>query len=396
VAVLRAREGLRGPVLVFLGLFLAGAAAAALLTPGEPGLDRQRAVDAYVLDVARYVSALAAIVLAAASLSGDREARRAPLLRATPLRDAELLLGGLLGHAACVLALLLGIFLGALSVTAHLAGGPRDRVVTRERLSAVSLAGGKEQGDWVFLTEDAPEAVYEVDPPREDLPFDAEPEGVKAWIRLREILDLGLESVPETYPVGLRLGSGPERVLQVTHKTPVRFTLTADHFRDGPLRIRVRRMHPAFVLGLHREGLAIQGRPRSFALNLGKALGGWFLALLPLLATAALLSVAVGAPVAVAGTLFLLLLGLSHGLIDEAAWYAKKGMLPITGYGRGALAALGLLIPDFAALDFSLQVAERWDIGLRYLAEQVPGALLATMAPLAVAWGLLFVVRRAT
>ena len=90
------------------------------------------------------------------------------------------------------------------------------------------------------------------------------------------------------------------------------------------------------------------------------------------------------------------MIGESHDLLQEAVVYAEQGLLPVSGAGGRALGALGEATPDFPAYDFSLQVAERWDIGAATLLERVPPALLGGALLLAVAWTLLLLVRRAS
>lgn len=397
VALTRIREGVRGPVLLFLLIFLGLAIAATLITPGEPGTERQRAVDGLVLQIARLVLVLAAAALATASLSGDRDAGREPLLRATPLGPVELLVGGFLGHAACLLVLLAGMYFGSISVTGFFAGGDTDRIATRVRLQDTALFtadGRRVENQWARLTKRHPTAYYEFDVERDKLPFD-EAGGAQAWILLLEILAGRDRGFPDQYPVGVRIGGREEQILQIRRENPVKFTLRPDDIpASGPLRIHVRRVHPAFNLGLRPGGLVVQGRTRPFSVNLLKALIAWFLALLPVCAAATALSTLTGAPVAAAGTLFFVVLATSHGFFREAAGYAASGQLPAPAAGRWIIEHLPALLPDLSAYDLSVSLTERWDIATELLFGRMIPSLSASAVLLALAYLFLFIRRR--
>ncbi len=395
VAGLRAREGLRGPVLWFLLFFAALAAAAALWTPGEPGLERQRAVDGFVLDAALLVSILAAAALGAASLPGDREAGRESLLRAGPIRDPEFLVGGLLGHAAGLVVLLFGMYLGTLSVTALLAGGDRDRAPTRTPLRAELLRdyqGRPVVGRWSYLVPTANAATYTLNATADDL----EPgEDADAYVNLREIVDDMNAGIPETYPVAIRVGEGPERITRNRTGNPLTFTIDrAELAGEGGIDIEIRRIGPAYTLGVAPGGLVVQGRIRSFPQNLLKTFAGWLLGLIVVAAGANALAAVVGAPVAAAGTLLIALVGRSLGLLSEAAVHLERAHVAVAGVGRVLLELVSLVVPDLTAYDLSMQITTRWDINLGVLGSRALAALSGAGALLLLTLALRAVRRR--
>ncbi len=363
VAALRAREGLRGPVLWFLLLFVALAVAAALGSPGEPGVDRQRAVDTFVLHAALLVSVLAAAAIGSASLPGDREAGRESVLRASAIREHELLIGGLLGHAACLAILLGGMFLATISITGLLAGGDRDRAATRTALRADRLTdhrGREVIGRRCYLQKDAPAAVYTLSTAATELESG---EDAKVFISLREVVEDMSAGIPKVYSVAVRVGDGPERIIQNRTGNTLSFTVRREELADsGGTPIEVRRVDPAYTLGLSPGGLLVQGAIRSFPVNLLKTFVSWFLGLLVVVAGANAMAVVVGAPVAAAGTLLMALLGRSHDLLAESAHHLSKAAAPIADLARGVIEAVSALVPDLMAYDLVRQVTTRWDI----------------------------------
>jgi hypothetical protein len=362
VAGLRAREGLRGPVLWFHILFAALAIVAALASPGEAGVDRQRAVDTFVLNAALFVSILAAAAIGSASLPGDREAGRESILRASAIREHELLIGGLLGNAACLLVLLFGMYLATISVTGLLAGGDRDRAATRTALRADRLTdyqGRAVVGRWLSLPTDASFGTYTLPATAEEL----EPgEDAQVFIDLREmVVDLGA-GIPEVYPVAVRVGDGPERIIRNRTGNPLEFTVQREELADsGGTEIEVRRIDPAFLLGISPGGLLVQGAIRSLPVNLLRAFASWFLGLLVVMAGANAMSVLVGAPVAAAGTMLIALLGRSHDLLAESAEHLKQAV-PTADLARGLIETVSAVVPDLLAYDLITQVTTRWAI----------------------------------
>ena len=279
VAHLRIREVARGPLLPFLILFLVSAAIAAVATPGEPGPDRQRALDGFVLDIALLVSVLAAAAFGAGSLAGDRDSERESVLHASPLKRLELLAGGLLGHGGALLILGLGLLLGTISITGLLGGGDRDRASTRIPIRAGTLLDGEGEpvtGRWLFLTRDAPEGVYLLEAARDSLDAGDGIETAAVWIQLREIVENMNFGMPEVYPVAVRVGDGPERIIELRTGNPLKFDLAiAEIARDGGTRISVHRLDPSIILGLAPGGLVVQGQARPIVWNLAKALLAW-------------------------------------------------------------------------------------------------------------------------
>ena len=287
VARLRAREGLRGSVLWFLLLFAALAIGAALATPGEPGVERQRAVDTFVLNTALLVSILAAASIGSASFPADREAGRESVLRASAIREHELLIGGLLGHAVCLLVLLFGMYLGAISITGLFAGGDRDRAATRTALRADHLVddhGHEVVKRWCNLLLTEPSAIYTLPATAADL----EPgEDAQVFVQLREMVESLDGVIPETYRVAVRVGEGPERIVTNRTGNALEFTVQREELNDaGGTRIEVRRIDPAYLLGVAPGGLVVQGAVRSFPLNLAKTFLSWFLGLVVVMAGA--------------------------------------------------------------------------------------------------------------
>ncbi len=368
VAGLRAREGLRGSVLWFLLLFSVLAIAAALASPGEPGVDRQRAVDTFVLNAALLVSVLAAASIASASLPADREAGRESVLRSSAIREHELLVGGLLGHAACLLVLLLGMFLATIAITGLFAGGDRDRAATRTALRADHLVddqGREVVGRWLSLVMDAPSATYTLPATAADL----EPgEDAQVFVQLREMVEELGGVIPETYRVAVRVGEGPDRIIENRTGNPLEFTVQRKELNDaGGTRIEVRRIDPAYALGVAPGGLVVQGAIRSFPLNLLKTFVSWFFGLLVVMAGANTMAVVVGAPVAAAGTLLMALLGRSHDLLNESVQHLEKLALPVTDIARHVIDVIIALVPDLMAYDLVRQVTTRWDIEVEVL-----------------------------
>ncbi len=391
LAVVRAREGLRGPVAAFLALHVALCVVAGLAAAGEAGPDRQRAVDGYALDAALFVSALAAAVLGATSLAADREAGRDPLLSSTALRDHERLLGGHAGHAAALLVLLAGMLLAALAASTLLGGG--ERAPTRKALRAGTLldGAGRPAVGGVLLTTDAPEASFVLDAPRASL---AEGPECRAFLMLREYVDDLAGAIPESYPVAVRVDDGPERVLAHRAGAALEIDLAREEVREaGGTVFRVRRVDPCYSLGLFPGGLVVQGRLRSFPLNAAKAMFGWWLGLLVLAAAAGALSTVVGAPVGAAGTLLFALLARSTGWIEEAIGYAGEwgGATRVSARVMEAVAAV---LPELSAYDFTLPVLSRWDVEPADLVARLPAAALACAALLGLGWVVLLVRRR--
>ena len=397
VALLRTREVARGPLLPFLLLFLLAAAIAALATPGEPGPDRQRALDGFVLDVALLVSVLAAAAFGAGSLASDRESARETVLHASPLRRLELLAGTQLGHAAALLILGLGLLLGTISITGLIGGGERDRASTRVPVRAGTLLDGKGEsvlGRWLMLTRAAPEGSYVLDAPEGS--FDAGP-GVRAadvWIQIREVVEDLNAGMPEVYPVAVRVGAGPEEVIQLRTGNPLRFALDISEVRgEADTRIFVRRLDPELAIGLAPGGLVVQGRTRPFVLNLAKAFAAWLLGCIVIAAASNAFASVVGAPVAVCGGLFLALVGRSLSLLAETAHYLEEASGALGAGGRRALEAVVAAAPDFRAFDLTHLVTSRWDIGLAALADRLGASVAAAAVLLAVAWVLLWLRR---
>ena len=386
VAGLRAREGLRGSVPWFLLLFIALAVAAALGSPGEPGVARQRAVDTFVLNAALLVSILAAAAIGSSSLPADREAGRESVLRASAIREHELLVGGLLGHAAGLLVLLFGMYLGAIAITGLLAGGDRDRVATRMALRADRLVddhGHEVFSRWCHLKLEEPAATYTLPATAADL----EPgEDAKVYVQLREVVEELGGGIPETYRIAVRVGDGPERIIEMRTGNPLEFTVERDDLNDsGGTEIEVRRIDPAYALGVAPGGLVVQGRIRSFPVNLLKTLLSWFFGLLVVVAGANAMAVVVGAPVAAAGTLLMALLGRSHDLLTEAGYHLEKLHIPMAEVLRGALGVVSGLVPDLVAYDLVRQVTTRWDIDVSVLLGRGFAALTGAAALLLLA-----------
>ena len=380
VAAVRAREGLRGPVTAFLLLYLALAGAAAVAAPGEAGVERQRAVDGFALDAALFTAVLAAAVLGATSLAADRDSGREPWLRATALRDVETLVGGLLGHAAALGVLLAGMLLGFLATSGLLAGGHRAPTRVALRAEALLDGAGRPAERGVLLTRAEPEATFVLPARRADL---AEGPDCRAYLMLAEFAE-DLDSLPDEYPVAVRVDDGPERVLLHRTGDPLEFDLEAGSVRaEGGTRIAVRRVDPSYTLGLAPGGLLAQGHPRSFPLNALKAVLAILLALLPLAAAGAALSTCLGAPVGAAGALLFALVAKSAGFIREAASYADSGASAAARFAARTLDAAAKVLPDLADFDLSVPVVARWD---------VPPAQLLGLLPFALAWAAAFLV----
>jgi hypothetical protein len=394
VALLRIREALRGPLAAFLVIFLLAAAAVALFTPGEPGPDRQRAVDGFVFDVALLVTVLAAAAIGSASFAADRESRREVLLHATPLRPAELVVGTVLGHAACLVVLVLGAAAGFLAVTGWLAGGDEDRAETRVPIRATRLVdedGRKVTG--VMLSRSRLEATYELDLRPDDPAFEAGP--AKVWIHVQEFVDDLGGGIPTLYPVRVRVGKRPDLVLNHRTQNPIVIDVAAeDLVRDGPTPITIRRADPAYTLGLTPLGLVAQGPRRSFALNVAKAFLAWLLGLLVIAGAASALGTLVGAPVAVAGALLFVLLGRSLGLFREAAAFVGRASHALAGVGEDALTAVTRVLPDFQKHDLGVQVTTRWDIEGAVLLDLLGSAAAWIAVLAALTFGLLWLRRR--
>jgi hypothetical protein len=380
VSAVRLREGLRGPVPAFLVVYLAVVAAAAFAVPGEAGPDHQRAVDAFALDAALLVAVLAAAVLCATSLAADRDAGREPWLRATALRDLEVLAGGLLGHAAALAILLAGIGLAFLAATGVIAGGYRAPTRIAIRAQELFDAADRPAPRGVVLTRDAPEATWVLPAVRGEL----EPgRPCRAFAMLTEYAE-DMNSLPELYPVAIRVGDGPERILRHRTGNPLEVEFLPGDLRpEGTTRVAVRRLDPAYALGLFPGGLVVQGRERSFPLNSGKALLAWFLALLPLGAAGVALSTFLGAPVGIAGALLFALLSRSVGWIAEMASHAFESTNEAARLAARVLVNAASLLPDLARFDLSVPVVTRWDI---------PGRSLLALAPPALAWAAVFLV----
>ena len=395
VATLRAREGLRGPLAWFLVLFLAASAAGMLLVPGEPGLEHQRAVDGLVLDLGLLFTVLAAASIGAASLAGDREAGRESLLRAGALRPVELMAGGFLGQAASLAVLTVGVFLGTISLTGLLAGGDGDRTPTRVLLRAEHLldANGDEVTDRLLaLTRRVPAATYVFDAPRSAL---AEEPETTVRVVVVEMIDDMQAGLPQTYPVGVRVDEGPERILTLRTGNPIVIDVRRTEFREeGGTRFTIRRIDPAYTLTLLPTGFHVEGRTRSFTANLAKAFGAWFLALLIVAAAGQALSTVVGAPVAAAGAIFLGLLGRSLGVFEEALAHASRVPDALAPGLEFVARATIRVTPDFDAFDLTEPVTARWDIDPALLADRLRNGLPGIVVLLAAALLLLALGRR--
>ncbi|MHC4470404.1 MAG: hypothetical protein ACYTDY_15215 [Planctomycetota bacterium] len=396
VALLRSREATRGPLTAFLVVFVLAAAAVALLTPGEPGPDRQRAVDGFVFDIGLLVTVLAAAAIGSASFAADRETGRGVLLHATPLRTAELVIGGALGHAACLLVLVLGAAAGFLAVTGLLAGGDADRSTTRRPIRAVRLLDerGREVAG-IKLRGENLAATYMLDVAREDLGVeDGAP--ARVLIQLEEYVDDMGGGIPAVYPVSIRVGDGPDRVIRQRVDNPLEIELTADSLLpEGMTPISVRRVDPAYTLGLGLGGFVAQGHRRSFPMNVAKAFLAWFFGLLVIASAASALSTLVGAPVANAGALLLVLLGRSLGILSETAAFLARSEESLARTGAGVLRSMVDVLPDFGAYDLGLQLTTRWDIDAATISGRLGSAAAEVGVLLLLALALLVLRRRA-
>jgi len=382
VARVRFAEGRRGPLPAFLLVFAGLAVAAALGAGGEPGPDRQRTVDGYVLDAALLLSALAAAGLGAASLAADRESGRESVLAAGPLRPHETLIGGLVGHAA-VLALLLGGMLAlGTTVTEVLTGGSGDRAPTREQIREARLAGGSFR-----LDEEGETATIEILAPRGAVFDGPDP---RAFVGITEYESERARNYPSAYPVAVRPGRGAEREVLKEWGRPLEVELDPGDFPEGaPLAIRLRRVDEEYDLEI--VAVAVHGRRRPLLVNLAKAGAAWLLGLLVVAAGAAALSTVVGAPVAAAATLALVLLGRGLPQMAETAGYLARGG---SSLGASVLEGAVRVLPDFRAYDLTTQVVTRWDAPATLLLERAGAAAVAVAVLLAAARLLLFARRR--
>ncbi len=386
VATLRYRESTRGPLLVFLVAILVLAAAAALFVPGEPGPERQQAIDHLVFDAVLLVTVLAAATLGAAPDPADRASGRDAVLGAGPLRNWEGLLGAWLGHGAALLLLLSGSLAGATVLTEVLSGGDEDRPPTRKTVAATGLTGpdGRPVEGSVLLSKPGSAAIFTV-PRRPDGP--AEPSVV---VLISPLASAELLEFPEFFPVGVRTGDGPLREIRVRRGSPLRYRPLPG---EDATRIEIRRLGPAYTLALFPVGLLVDGAERSRSANLGKALLSWLGGLMVLAAAAAALGTFVQAPVAVFGTLLVALVGRSLGFLDETGGY-----LAVDGGGGDLAAALlgGLtsIWPDLSAADLFGRVT----VGIDIAPAKLFGRALATAAGagafLAAAWGITALRRR--
>jgi len=390
VALLRYREGARGSLVVFLLAFLGLSIAACLLVPGEPGPERQRVIDRLVFGAALLVSALAAASLAAAPDPGDRAAGRDAVLSAGPLRPAEGIAGAWLGHGACLVILLAGMFAGALAITGLLSGGDRDRRPTRTAVFPERLEGpdGRAAAGPVVLLEAGQAATYVLREP------DLAPDGPEVTVRISLYSGPDTLDFPESFPVAVTVGTGEAREVRVRRTEPLRFHLNPEEAAaTRELPIRIQRRGPVYALGLAPGGLVVEGRRRSHAANLAKALLAWLGGLLVLAAAAAALGTFVQAPVAVAGALLLALTGRSLGLLEEAARYLSAE----ESGGRIAASALSRIVaiwPDLTAADLTDPVTAGWDIASSILFDRLPATLIGAGVFLGAAWAVVAIRRR--
>ncbi|MEN8148634.1 MAG: hypothetical protein ABFS86_02355 [Planctomycetota bacterium] len=380
VATLRYRESARGPLLVFLVAILVLAAAAALFVPGEPGPERQRAIDHLVFDLILFVTALAAATLGAAPDPADRAAGRDAVLGAGPLRTWERLVGAWLGHGTGLLILLCGAVAGSMAVTEVLSGGEADRPPTRRPVHAATLEGpdGRPAKRAVLLAKPGEHAVFTV--PRRP----GGPESPEVTVRIAPLATPSAREFPETFTVGVKTGDGPVREVRVLRGEPLRY-----HPLPGEdvTRIEIRRTGPAWTLALFPDGLIVEGAPGSRSANLGKALLAWLGGLMVLAAAAAALGSFVQAPVAVFGTLLVALVGRSLGFLDETAGYLAAG----GGGGDLAGSLLGGLVaiwPDLSAADLFGPVAVGFDIEPARLLGRAAATAGGAGAFLAAAWAI--------
>jgi len=232
---------------------------------------------------------------------------------------------------------------------------------------------------------DAPSATYTLPATAADL----EPgEDAQIFVHFREMVEELNGVIPETYRVAVRVGEGPDRIIENRTGNPLEFTVQREELNDaGGTRIEVRRIDPAYLLGVAPGGLVVQGAIRSFPLNLLKTFLSWFFGLLVVMAGANAMAVVVGAPVAAAGTLLMALLGRSHDLLRESVHHLEKLELPVTDIARSVIDVIIAVVPDLMAYDLVRQVTTRWNIELDVLTSRgfaaftgVAGLLLLALA----------------
>jgi len=191
--------------------------------------------------------------------------------------------------------------------------------------------------------------------------------------------DLG--SLPEEYPIALRVGDGPERLLRHRTGAPLETEIAPGDLAPG---------------GGTRVTSAGSIRPTPWASSPAVRAAGadavlpaerrqgparLLLALLPLCAAGAALSTFLGAPVGIAGALLFALLARCTGWIREMADYALAGTSRAARASAEVLERLAAVLPDLSRYDLTVQVVARWDIRA--------GSLLA-LVPMAIAWSAVF------
>jgi len=324
----QARAG-RLPWLAAVHLGLVAVVLALASAPTPEG--RLRVALALSLALAALIATVGSVAFAASIIPDERESRRIHRVLSAPVSRPALALATFASSAILGLALAFGLTVLSLPLIA-LAGDSdsRDSVFRSTlhlRADSFESHGVVREVDGLrFLHRQNPLAQWSVVFDPDDL---AEGD-VRGEITLARMPAPGGD-LKEIVPVEVTvLGQAPRIVrIGTDHAVPV--TVPADVARSGPVRVQLRHLDPALILGVNRESLRFDGRHRFFAPEFAlAALGsGLIAALLAVIAVA--VSTVASAGVSTAAALAIGVMGTLRGFLGAAA----EGLLTGTDIGHG-------------------------------------------------------------